>query len=89
MRYYEPSEIEYSKNERRRYSVTFDLELGPTLSCLFPQFPLYPFEAENMFVLFRRAFVSDVRIDILTSAPSLLFLILRNFEKGPMCIRFA
>ncbi|VDB84763.1 unnamed protein product [Peniophora sp. CBMAI 1063] len=28
--------------------VTFDLELGPTLSCLFPQFPLYPFEAENI-----------------------------------------
>jgi hypothetical protein len=33
-------------------SVDFDLEQGPSLTCIFPLFPLYPFEAENMFVLF-------------------------------------
>lgn len=32
--------------------VDFDLEQGPSLSCIFPLLPLYPFEAENMFVLF-------------------------------------
>lgn len=32
-------------------SVDFDLEQGPSLTCIFPLFPLYPFEAENMFVL--------------------------------------
>lgn len=32
-------------------SVDFDLEQGPSLTCVFPPFPLYPFEAENMFVL--------------------------------------
>jgi hypothetical protein len=32
-------------------SVDFDLEQGPSLTCVFPLFPLYPFEAENMFVL--------------------------------------
>ncbi|KAH8990318.1 hypothetical protein EDB92DRAFT_1935384 [Lactarius akahatsu] len=28
--------------------VNFDLEQGPSLSCIFPLFPLYPFEAENI-----------------------------------------
>ncbi|KAI0035421.1 hypothetical protein K488DRAFT_76661 [Vararia minispora EC-137] len=28
--------------------VTFDLELGPTLACVFPQLRLYDFEAENI-----------------------------------------
>ncbi|KAN0120747.1 hypothetical protein V8E52_004016 [Russula decolorans] len=28
--------------------VDFDLEQGPSLSCIFPQLPLYPFEAENI-----------------------------------------
>jgi hypothetical protein len=31
-------------------TVTFDLELGPILACVFPQLRLYPFEAENMSV---------------------------------------
>ncbi|KAI0067175.1 DUF1630-domain-containing protein [Artomyces pyxidatus] len=36
-----------------RYSYTprlvdFDLELGPVVSCVFPPFQLYPFEAENI-----------------------------------------
>jgi hypothetical protein len=34
------------------FSVDFDLEQGPLLSCIFPMLPLYPFEAENMFALF-------------------------------------
>ncbi|KAI0267715.1 hypothetical protein BC834DRAFT_869605 [Gloeopeniophorella convolvens] len=28
--------------------VDFDLEQGPSLSCIFPSLPLYPFEAENI-----------------------------------------
>lgn len=28
--------------------VDFDLEQGPSLTCVFPLFPLYPFEAENI-----------------------------------------
>ncbi|KAH9047385.1 hypothetical protein EDB84DRAFT_484060 [Lactarius hengduanensis] len=28
--------------------VDFDLEQGPSLTCIFPLFPLYPFEAENI-----------------------------------------
>ncbi|EIM91458.1 DUF1630-domain-containing protein [Stereum hirsutum FP-91666 SS1] len=28
--------------------VNFDLELGPSLTCVFPPIPLYPFEAENI-----------------------------------------
>ena len=33
------------------FLVDFDHEQGPSLSCIFPLLPLYPFEAENMFVL--------------------------------------
>ncbi|KAI0303677.1 hypothetical protein B0F90DRAFT_1626145, partial [Multifurca ochricompacta] len=29
-------------------SVDFDLEQGPSLTCIFPLLPLYPFEAENI-----------------------------------------
>jgi len=30
------------------FSVDFDLEQGPSLNCIFPPLPLYPFEAENI-----------------------------------------
>jgi hypothetical protein len=43
-------------------SVDFDLEQGPSLTCIFPRFPLYPFEAENMFVL--RSFVVSVESNL-------------------------
>ena len=38
-------------------SVDFDLEQGPSVTCIFPLFPLYPFEAENMSV-----FLPSVRV---------------------------
>ena len=61
-------------------SVDFDLEQGPSLSCIFPPLPLYPFEAENMFVLFTARWVlAEVELELV---PSLHFLIQRHSRKA-------
>ncbi|KAA1467559.1 DUF1630-domain-containing protein [Dentipellis sp. KUC8613] len=32
----------------RKFAVNFDLELGPVVTCVFPPFHMFPFEAENI-----------------------------------------
>jgi hypothetical protein len=60
-------------------SVDFDLEHGPSLSCIFPPLSLYPFEAENMFVPFTvRCMSVEVEHELVRS---LHFPILRHSRK--------
>jgi len=68
------------------FSVDFDLEQGPSLSCIFPPLPLYPFEAENMFVILA---IHCVPVDVeLELVPSRHFLIRRYLKKVQIYIPF-
>lgn len=69
------------------FSVDFDLEQGPSLNCIFPPLPLYPFEAENMFALLT---IQCMRVEIEPELVlSLRFLTRRYSRKVQRHIPFA